>query len=88
MLVQKLRFQGTASGDIAQQAITSFILQGSDDGSTWTDLYTASGLTWTTGYEWKEFTFLNSKSYYYHRLADITVAANYPTIVELETYDM
>lgn len=88
VLVQKLRFQGTASGDIAQQAITSFILQGSDDGSTWTDLYTASGLTWTTGYEWKEFTFSNSKSYYYHRLADITVAANYPTIVELETYDM
>lgn len=88
VLVQKLRFQGTASGDIAQQAITSFILQGSDDGSTWTDLYTASGLTWTTGYEWKEFTFSNSKSYYYHRLANITVAANYPTIVELETYDM
>lgn len=88
VLVQKLRFQGTASGDIAQQAITSFILQGSDDGSTWTDLYTASGLTWTTGYEWKEFTFSNSKSYYYHRLADITAAANYPTIVELETYDM
>lgn len=88
VLVQKLRFQGTASGDIAQQAITSFILQGSDNGSTWTDLYTASGLTWTTGYEWKEFTFSNSKSYYYHRLANITVAANYPTIVELETYDM
>ncbi len=88
VLVQKLRFQGTASGDIAQQAITSFILQGSDDGSTWTDLYTASGLTWTTGYEWKEFTFSNSKSYYYHRLANITVAANYPTIIELETYDM
>lgn len=88
VLVQKLRFQGTASGDIAQQAITSFILQGSDNGSTWTDLYTASGLTWTTGYEWKEFTFSNSKSYYYHRLANITVAANYPTIIELETYDM
>lgn len=88
VLVQKLRFQGTASGNIAQQAITSFILQGSDDGSTWTDLYTASGLTWTTGYEWKEFTFSNSKSYYYHRLANINVAANYPTIIELETYDM
>ena len=88
VLVQKLRFQGTASGDIAQQAVTSFILQGSDDGSTWTDLYTASGLTWTTGYKWKEFTFSNSKSYYYHRLANITVASNYPTIIELETYDM
>ena len=88
VLVQRLRFQGTASGDIAQQAVTSFILQGSDDGSTWTDLYTASGLTWTTGYEWKEFTFSNNKSYYYHRLANITVASNYPTIIELETYDM
>ena len=88
VLVQRLKFQGTASGDIAQQAVTSFILQGSDDGSTWTDLYTASGLTWTTGYEWKEFTFSNNKSYYYHRLANITVASNYPTIIELETYDM
>lgn len=88
VLVQKLRFQGTASGDIAQQAITSFILQGSDDGSTWFDLYTASGLTWSSsGYEWKEFTFSNSKSYYYHRLANIT-ATSFPTIVELETYDM
>ena len=88
VLVQKLRIQGTYSGDIAQQAITSFILQGSDDGSTWFDLYTASGLTWSSaGYEWKEFTFSNNKSYYYHRLANIT-ATNFPTIVELETYDM
>lgn len=88
VLVQRLRIQGTDSGDIAQQAITSFILQGSDDGSTWFDLYTASGLTWSSsGYEWKEFTFSNSKSYYYHRLANIT-ATSFPTIVELETYDM
>lgn len=88
VLVQKLRIQGTYSGDIAQQAITSFILQGSDDGSTWFDLYTASGLTWSSaGYEWKEFTFSNNKSYYYHRLANIT-ATNFPTIVELETYDL
>ena len=87
VLVQRLRIQGTSSGSIAQQAITSFILQGSDDGSTWTDLYTASGLTWTTGYEWKEFSFSNSKSYYYHRLANIT-STSFPTIVELETYDM
>ena len=88
VLVQKLRIQGTSSGDIAQQAITSFILQGSDDGITWFDLYTASGLTWSSvGYEWKEFTFSNNKSYYYHRLANIT-ATSFPTIVELETYDM
>ena len=87
VLVQRLRLQGTSSGDIGQQAVTSFILQGSDDGITWTYLCTASGLTWTTGYEWKEFTFSNSKSYYYHRLANIT-ATKFPTIVELETYDM
>ncbi len=56
--------------------------------STWFDLYTASGLTWSSaGYEWKEFTFSNNKSYYYHRLANIT-ATNFPTIVELETYDL
>lgn len=88
VFVQKLRIQGTNSGDIAQQAITSFILQGSDNGSTWFDLYTASGLTWSSaGYEWKEFTLSNSRSYYYHRLANIT-ATSFPTIVELETYDM
>ena len=88
VLVQRLRIQGTGSGDIAQQAIKSFVLQGSNDGSTWLDICTASGLTWSSvGYEWKEFTFSNTKSYYYHRLANIT-ATRFPTIVELETYDM
>lgn len=88
VLVQRLRIQGTGSGDIAQQAIKSFVLQGSNDGSTWLDICTASGLTWSSvGYEWKEFTFSNTKSYYYHRLANIT-ATSFPTIVELETYDM
>lgn len=88
VLVQRLRIQGTSSNDIAQQAITSFVLQGSDDGSTWLDIYSASGLTWgSAGYEWKEFTFSNNKSYYYHRLANIK-ATSFPTIVELETYDM
>ena len=88
VLVQRLRIQGTSSNDIAQQAITSFVLQGSDDGSTWLDICTASGLTWgSAGYEWKEFTFSNNKSYYYHRLANIK-ATSFPTIVELETYDM
>ena len=87
ILVQKLRIQGTASAALHQQAVKSFTLQGSDDGSTWFDLYTASGLTWSSSYEWKEFTFSNSKSYYYHRLSNIT-APSFPTIVELETYDM
>ena len=88
VLVQRLRIQGTGSGAIAQQAIKSFVLQGSNDGSTWLDICTASGLTWSSvGYEWKEFTFSNTKSYYYHRLANIT-ATSFPTIVELETYDM
>lgn len=88
VLVQRLRIQGTSSNDIAQQAITSFVLQGSDDGSTWLDICSASGLTWSSaGYEWKEFTFSNNKSYYYHRLANIK-ATSFPTIVELETYDM
>ena len=88
VLVQRLRIQGTSSNDIAQQAITSFVLQGSNDGSTWLDICSASGLTWSSaGYEWKEFTFSNNKSYYYHRLTNIK-ATSFPTIVELETYDM
>lgn len=88
VLVQRLRIQGTSSNDIAQQAITSFVLQGSNDGSTWSDIGTVSGLTWSSaGYEWKEFTFSNNKSYYYHRLANIK-ATSFPTIVELETYDL
>lgn len=88
VLVQRLRIQGTGSGDIAQQAIKSFVLQGSNDGITWLDIGTVSGLTWSSaGYEWKEFTFSNNKSYYYHRLANIK-ATSFPTIVELETYDM
>jgi hypothetical protein len=89
VLVQRLRFMGTSAQDIAQQAIKSFVLQGSNDGNVWFDLCTASGLTWSsTGYEWKEFSFPNNKSYYYYRLYNIIVASNYPTIIELETYDM
>lgn len=85
VLVQRLKM--TVADSLSQQAVLSFTLQGSDDGNTWTDIHSESGLSWTTNGESKEFTFANSKSYYYHRLADIT-APSFPTILELETYDM
>ena len=85
VLVQRLKIIGADTTDL--NPVLSFTLQGSDDGSTWSDIYTASGLSWMTDSESKEFTFANSKSYYYHRLANIT-PKNYPAIIELETYDM
>lgn len=85
VLVQRLKIIGADATDL--NPVLAFTLQGSDDGSTWSDIYTASGLSWMTNSESKEFTFANSKSYYYHRLANIT-ATNYPAIIELETYDM
>lgn len=85
VLVQRLKM--TVADSLSQQAVLSFTLQGSDDGNTWTDIHSESGLSWTTNGESKEFTFANSKSYYYHRLVDIT-APSFPTILELETYDM
>ena len=85
VLVQRLKM--TVADSLSQQAVLSFTLQGSDDGNTWTDIHSESGLSWTTNGESKEFTFANSKSYYYHRLSDIT-APSFPTILELETYDM
>ena len=85
VLVQRLKM--TVADSLSQQAVLSFTLQGSDDGNIWTDIHSESGLSWTTNGESKEFTFSNNKSYYYHRLADIT-APSFPTILELETYDM
>lgn len=85
VLVQRLKM--TVADSLSQQAVLSFTLQGSDDGNIWTDIHSESGLSWTTNGESKEFTFANSKSYYYHRLADIT-APSFPTILELETYDL
>lgn len=85
VLVQRLKM--TVADSLSQQAVLSFTLQGSDDGNTWTDIHSESGLSWTTNGESKEFTFANSKSYYYHRLVDIT-APSFPTILELETYDL
>lgn len=85
VLVQRLKIR--VADSLSQQAVLSFTLQGSDNGNTWTDIHSESGLSWTTDGESKEFTFANSKSYYYHRLSDIT-APSFPTILELETYDM
>lgn len=85
VLVQRLKM--TVADSLSQQAVLSFTLQGSDDGTLWHDIHSESGLSWTTNGESKEFTFANSKSYYYHRLADIT-APSFPTILELETYDL
>ncbi len=85
VLVQRLKIR--VADSLSQQAVLSFTLQGSDNGNTWTDIHSESGLSWTTDGESKEFTFANSKSYYYHRLLDIT-APSFPTILELETYDM
>jgi hypothetical protein len=46
---------------------TQWKLQGSNNDSSWTDLDTRSGVTWTTGGETKEFTFSNSTEYKYYR---------------------
>jgi hypothetical protein len=47
-----------------------FKIQGSNNGSSWTDLSTQTGVSWTTG-EVKTFTFANSTAYRYLRV-DIT----------------
>lgn len=85
VLVQRLKIR--VADSLSQQAVLSFTLQGSDDGDAWNDIHAESGLTWTTNGEQKEFTFANGRSYYYHRLANIT-APSFPTILELETYDI
>ena len=85
VLVQRLKIR--VADSLSQQAVLSFTLQGSDDGDAWNDIHAESDLTWTTNGEQKEFTFANGRSYYYHRLANIT-APSFPTILELETYDM
>ncbi|WP_051263153.1 discoidin domain-containing protein [Tuberibacillus calidus] len=60
-------FSYTARGSHYKTSATAFTLQGSNDGSTWVDIYSQNGLSWSL-FETKTFKFDNQESYRYYRL--------------------
>jgi len=49
----------------------SCYLEGSNDGSTWTPLHSATGLVWTSRSEVKTYSFTNTTAYKYYRFGGI-----------------
>lgn len=70
------------------RAPKNFKLQGSNNDSTWNDLNSQTGITFTAS-EVKTFTIATPGSYLYYRLyvTAITEASNYATVAEMELFD-
>lgn len=65
-IVQKIRLLGGAiPGDGDLGSFKDFILQGSNDDSTWDDIYSG---TQVNNLAWQEYTFVNSTPYRYYRV--------------------
>jgi len=65
-IVSKIRLLGSGiPGDGDSGMFKDFIFQGSNDDSTWDDLYTGTQVNTPT---WQEYTFANSTAYRYYRV--------------------
>jgi hypothetical protein len=65
----------------------TFSLQGSNDGSSFVTLYTASEQSYTAEYEAKRFSISNNTAYLYYRLNITKSKNNYVGIGEFEIFD-
>jgi hypothetical protein len=75
------------SGDASN--VAQWKLQGSANGSSWTDLDTRAGITYTTDCEWKTFTVTGAAAYRYLRIlhqANVTGANEFFFLTEWEFY--
>lgn len=75
------------SGDASN--ISQWKLQGSANGSSWTDLDSRTGITYSTDCEWKTYTVTGAASYRYLRIlhqANVTGANNFFFLTEWEFY--
>ena len=67
---------------------TDFVLQGSNNDSSWTDLYTKTGETWTDAGP-KFYQFANATAYRYYRLyVTATLGASYTSVKELQIMEL
>ncbi len=66
VVVNKLAI--TSANDVPDRDPENFSLQGSNDGTNWTNLNSWTGQTWSNRFQRKEFSFTNATNYSYYRL--------------------
>ncbi|MCK8520986.1 discoidin domain-containing protein [Aquimarina sp. D1M17] len=66
VVVNKLAI--TSANDVPDRDPEDFNIQGSNDGTNWTNLNSWVGQTWSTRFQRKEFSFINTTNYSYYRL--------------------
>jgi YVTN family beta-propeller protein len=81
-----VQYSLTSANDSPGRDPKDFTLQGSNDGSTWTDLDKRTGQRFDSRYVTKSYTFTNTTAYSYYRL---NVTANYgDPLLQLSGWDI
>ncbi|MFI1092363.1 discoidin domain-containing protein [Streptomyces sp. NPDC020917] len=81
-----VQYSLTSANDSPGRDPKDFTLQGSNDGSTWTDLDKRTGQRFDSRYVTKSYTFANTTAYSYYRL---NVTANYgDSLLQLSGWDI
>ncbi|MER5338544.1 ThuA domain-containing protein [Micromonospora sp. NPDC002717] len=73
------RYALTSANDFPGRDPKNWTLQGSEDGTTWTDLDTRSNETFPQRFQTRQFSFTNSKAYLHYRL-NVTANSGEPLI--------
>lgn len=66
---------------------TGWVIQGSNDGTNWTDLDTQSGVSAWTGWKATDFSVSSSGAYLYYRLKILAVTGSYAMITSIKLFD-
>jgi len=66
---------------------TGWVIQGSNDGTNWTDLDTQSGVSAWTGWKATDFSVSSSGAYLYYRLKILAVTGSYAMITSIKLLD-
>lgn len=87
--VQTYSFRCRPAGQGTASNVADFTLQGSSDGSSWTDLDVRTGITYTDSEEWKTFTVMGAGPWRYIRIlhqGNVTGANDFFFLTEWEFY--
>jgi hypothetical protein len=81
------RYSVTSANDAVERDPLSWTLQGSTNGTTWTNLDTRSGEDFPYRYQKRVFTFSNSTAYRYYRLTFTNNSGTLLQLAELEFFE-
>jgi hypothetical protein len=66
---------------------SGWVIQGSNDGTNWTDLDTRSGISAWTGWKATDFSISSPGAYFYYRLKILAVTGSYASIGSIKLFD-